>query len=333
MAMKREGMILRLPFAPQTPWDSPLFIFSLINNPTKTLIRFLDLLFNKLRSQPTLRRHPIRVVCISDTHCLKWDDIPPGDLLIHSGDLTNNGTISELQAQVHWLNTLPHPHKVDTGNHDTYLDTRSRKTLPHADQQGRLNWGNIHYLQHSSVTLKFKGGRALNIYGAASIPAIDHPEWAFTYPPSEDAWTQTIPRDTDILITHGPPQHHLDLGLGCPFLLKEVNRVRPRLQVFGHVHAARSWWLGFLMSGRELARWDALQRTVERALTRSDGLVGGLLNPQGWIDVLRVLYLGTASLLWDRIWGGQGRTTLMVNAALMYNATGVLRNAPQVVDI
>lgn len=87
------------------------------------------------------------------------------------------------------------------------------------------------------------------------------------------------------------------------------------------------------MGGRELLRYDALQRTVERALARPEGLIRGLLNPKAWVDVLRVLYFGTASLLWDRLWGGQGRTTRSINAALMYESSGILRNPPQVVDI
>lgn len=29
--------------------------------------------------------------------------IPPGDILLHAGDLTNYGTFDELQAQLMWL--------------------------------------------------------------------------------------------------------------------------------------------------------------------------------------------------------------------------------------
>jgi Icc-related predicted phosphoesterase len=53
----------------------------------------------------------------------------------------------------------------------------------------------------------------------------------------------TIPSDTDILITHGPPYGILDhekgsdRKQGCPELRKAVIRVKPRLHVFGHVHA------------------------------------------------------------------------------------------------
>ena len=55
-------------------------------------------------------------------------------------------------------------------------------------------------------------------------------------------WAE-IPDGLDILITHGPPFAILDHGLpsepreGCPYLFEEVFRARPRLHVFGHIHA------------------------------------------------------------------------------------------------
>ncbi|NRS87458.1 Icc-related predicted phosphoesterase [Flavobacterium sp. 7E] len=50
-----------------------------------------------------------------------------------------------------------------------------------------------------------------------------------------------IPKDTDILITHGPPFGILDLtasnyNAGCEMLLKKVNQIKPKLHVFGHIH-------------------------------------------------------------------------------------------------
>lgn len=56
-------------------------------------------------------------------------------------------------------------------------------------------------------------------------------------------WT-SIPTDTDILLTHGPPNGFLDLSssqhhVGCRELLKSVTTlIRPKLHLFGHVHAS-----------------------------------------------------------------------------------------------
>ena len=43
-----------------------------------------------------------RVVCISDTHN-QTPKLPRGDVLIHAGDLTNQGSYSELSKTVEWL--------------------------------------------------------------------------------------------------------------------------------------------------------------------------------------------------------------------------------------
>ena len=48
-----------------------------------------------------------RIVCISDTHNGSPNDgqfkLPKGDVLIHAGDLTNQGTFAELQKTVDWI--------------------------------------------------------------------------------------------------------------------------------------------------------------------------------------------------------------------------------------
>jgi 3',5'-cyclic AMP phosphodiesterase CpdA len=55
----------------------------------------------------------IRIVCISDTH---GEDpsprIPPGDILIHAGDLTDPGSLLELERAYQWISKLSHPVKV-----------------------------------------------------------------------------------------------------------------------------------------------------------------------------------------------------------------------------
>ncbi|ELQ33467.1 hypothetical protein OOU_Y34scaffold00937g14 [Pyricularia oryzae Y34] len=54
-----------------------------------------------------------------------WSDqLPPGDSLVHAGDLSQYGTFAEIQAQLTWLAAQPHRHKVVVaGNHDLLLDS------------------------------------------------------------------------------------------------------------------------------------------------------------------------------------------------------------------
>jgi len=68
------------------------------------------------------------------------------------------------------------------GNHDTYLDPRSRETLSPADQDGTVDWKGLRYLQHSTATLKFNSGRSLKIYGAPPDPRLRRPATRFPVP-------------------------------------------------------------------------------------------------------------------------------------------------------
>jgi len=52
---------------------------------------------------------------------------------------------------------------------------------------------------------------------------------------------ESIPGDAEVLITHGPPWGHGDTTdsgelAGCRDLLVVVERIRPRLHIFGHIH-------------------------------------------------------------------------------------------------
>ena len=51
-----------------------------------------------------------RFVCISDNHSLNFH-VPSGDVLIHAGDLTRDGTLKDLEVTLNWLKGLPHPTK------------------------------------------------------------------------------------------------------------------------------------------------------------------------------------------------------------------------------
>ncbi|KAK4244289.1 Metallo-dependent phosphatase-like protein [Corynascus novoguineensis] len=209
----------------------------------------------------------VSVICVSDTHNSQ-PVLPNGHVLIHAGDLTQSGSLRELQEAVDWLRTQPHPVKiVVAGNHDLLLDTncdgqRETGREDAASERKMIDWGDIIYLENASTTVTCANGRQLLIYG--SPRSVRHGNWAFQYPRSVDVWTGTIPNGVDVLITHGPPRAHLDLlQLGCTHLLRELWRVRPRLHVFGHVHEE---------AGTEWLHFDELQDALERTVLAGGGL-------------------------------------------------------------
>ena len=128
-----------------------------------------------LGSAEPLGEQRIRVLCVSDTHCQKPGALPEAEVLVHAGDLTNKGSIEEIQDQLDWLDGLDYKYKIlIAGNHDSYFDPRSRLG---ADKGKKLNFRSIHYLQHSSITLIFpeQNGRVLKFYGAPQIPSCGGP--------------------------------------------------------------------------------------------------------------------------------------------------------------
>lgn len=67
-------------------------------------------------TMPSPPRRRTRFVCISDTHNASPLDgcfrLPPGDVLIHAGDLTNQGTLAELRKTIAWIEQADYECKI-----------------------------------------------------------------------------------------------------------------------------------------------------------------------------------------------------------------------------
>ncbi|KAL4074806.1 Metallo-dependent phosphatase-like protein [Scleroderma yunnanense] len=194
-----------------------------------------------------------RFVCISDTHSETFD-VPPGDVLLHSGDLSILGKYDQMKVTVDWLRSLPHKVKiVIAGNHDfplheIWYDTNFHFFHEQKEVSSRLmelfndETSGIVYIQDQKHTFQAKeGGREWSVYGFPWQPWFGG--WAFNYK-SEEAkeLVSSIP-EVDILLTHGPPHSILDTTLsgehvGCPELLAHLSKMQrpPLLNCFGHIH-------------------------------------------------------------------------------------------------
>lgn len=266
-------------------------------SPTKYSASFLY----GLQQQWHTYRKPSRaisVVCISDTHNTQ-PEVPHGDLLIHAGDLSQSGSLEEVQTTVDWLKTLSHPHKVIiAGNHDMLFES---------DDQAQLDLGNITYLQDNSTGIRFRNGRALNIYGSPWTPTPG--TWAFQHRREQDVWTGSVPENTDILVTHRPPRFHLDVaGYGDDNLLKELWRTRPRLHVFGHVHE------GY---GKDFIAYDRFEVRYEDVCRGS----------AGFTTLMKML----GQLVWFRCSSRAVSGTVLVNAAAVGGLKDTERRSPLLV--
>ena len=163
----------------------------------------------------------MKILHISDTHgkhqILK--DLPNADVIVHTGDITEDGTEEGVKDFIEWFSGLSYAHKIFiAGNHDNCLYGANIEGLP----------DNVHYLCNDSITIdgiKFYGvpmflqddldGNFLELFGR-------------------------IPADTDVLLTHQPPLGILDeqdgINYGDYTLYKRVMDVRPKYHLFGHLH-------------------------------------------------------------------------------------------------
>ncbi|KAI9737503.1 MAG: hypothetical protein M1834_009658 [Cirrosporium novae-zelandiae] len=212
-----------------------------------------------------------RFVCISDTHKASPLDgafkLPKGDVLIHAGDLSNQGSLSELVKSLEWIEKADFEVKiVVAGNHDITLDKHfyddyglyfHNQNPQNAEECRRLflESETIIYLNHESATIRLQDPNGpqttFKAFGSPYSPA--RGLWAFGYLPDNapELWDK-IPLDTDIVITHTPPMYHCDESkdrgaAGCTALRQALWRVRPSLSICGHVHEGR---------GMQRVRWD-----------------------------------------------------------------------------
>jgi Icc-related predicted phosphoesterase len=173
----------------------------------------------------------LRLVCMSDLHSLNYAfQVPAGDVLIIAGDICGYGTLDELKVFDDFLSGLPHPHKLlVAGNHDwpfARVDPSEAKLLVK----------NAIYLMDSGIEIE-----GIKFWGSPWQPEFYN--WAFNLPRGPElarTWAK-IPDDTDVLITHGPPYGVLDeiyngKRVGCQDLQDALERVKPKVHVFGHIH-------------------------------------------------------------------------------------------------
>ena len=170
----------------------------------------------------------MRLLHLSDTHNRHHElvNLPPADVIIHSGDVSMAGTPKEVMDFIEWFGSLDYKYRIFiAGNHDFCLagkdPRRIRKFLPE----------NCFYLYASGVELE-----SVKFWG---IPYFMSDEFITK---KYFAVLDAIPSDTDVLITHHPPYEILDFSgnihSGCLDLLQKILEIKPKYHLFGHIHDA-----------------------------------------------------------------------------------------------
>lgn len=182
---------------------------------------------------------------ISDTHNRHGElIIPEVDLVVHCGDFSNHPDIRVNTAEtfqfLEFYKEIPVTKIVVPGNHDVWAGRNIQLF-----EQTCKDFGIIP-LVHNQIEVM-----GLRIFGSPWTPTFGRGGlWAFNRDRGSIGrkW-ETIPENTDILLTHGPPKTILDstkdidsskiISVGCSALNKRVKEVKPRIHAFGHIHSSK----------------------------------------------------------------------------------------------
>jgi len=186
------------------------------------------------------------ITFISDTHTKHRqinNDLPGGDMLIHAGDIMNSGyDENDVYEFLEWFENQSDKYNsvvFIAGNHDRYFENHPQKI-----KEILSEYPNVTYLQDTPLLyVNEEATQDCKIYGSPWQP--EFYDWAFNLPRQGEDLREKwfwIPKDTDILVTHGPPFGHCDEApygghVGCELLRERVDEFPPKIHVFGHIHA------------------------------------------------------------------------------------------------
>ena len=189
------------------------------------------------------------ITFISDTHTkhkLIENDLPGGDVLIHSGDFMHTGYYKQEAVEFfEWFENIKgYTHKIlIAGNHDRLMEDE-----PDYMRGLLTGYKDITYIEDEWVELHGYVEKPVKIWGSPWQPEFYN--WAFNLPRNgieiAEKWS-LIPDDVDILVTHGPAFGVLDtvtstsMNLGCEKLTERLSVVKPKLHSFGHIHGGSGY--------------------------------------------------------------------------------------------
>lgn len=158
-------------------------------------------------------------------------------MIIHAGDFTRERSPALNQPEalnfLEWFSQVNVKHKIlIPGNHDTSLAAKMFRTVYE-------DYG-IHLLIHESIDIE-----GIKIFGSPYTPTFGY-GWAYNVDRHKlQPYWDEVPFDTDILVTHGPPQRILDSALNFDYsfnsvgdksLMNRVEQINPKYHIFGHIH-------------------------------------------------------------------------------------------------
>jgi len=202
----------------------------------------------------------IRIVCLSDMHGMhRGCSIPPGDVLIIAGDISDRGNPEQILDFCEWIEGHDFLVKiVIAGNHDMTLDrkyyferAKERFKLPDVEPNDliqRLSAVSTYLNDRGTTIFPLKDGTGgIQVWGTPWVARYSESAFSRDRGPLLNAKWSQIPTDSDVVVVHGPPLGRGDLTAGgarsgCVDLLNQIqDRIQPQLVVHGHIHEGRGY--------------------------------------------------------------------------------------------
>lgn len=177
----------------------------------------------------------MKACVISDTHsCWERLKIPKCDIFIHAGDIGIHDE-KDMFNFINWMNNIPSKHNIlVAGNHDKLI-AEKEELFRHTCNSGSTK---NHYLNNECVIIN-----DILFYGSPITPEFNN--WWFMKNRGKEIkkeWNK-IPKNTHVLITHGPRYGVMDASnatlfnsIGCEELGKKIDEIKPKYHIFGHLH-------------------------------------------------------------------------------------------------
>lgn len=184
----------------------------------------------------------MKIILLSDTHGLhsQISELPPADLIICAGDITNLGYPEEISDFCQWYNQLNCKSKIFIpGNHDFDFQLNSEKTNELVKKYKSISCLIDETYTHDEITL----------YGSPWSPLPIG--WAYSQLRDSNNFQKKwdkIPENINILITHAPAYGILDSSenkdekYGCKLLLEKIKKIKPQIHICGHIHTGNGYF-------------------------------------------------------------------------------------------
>lgn len=182
----------------------------------------------------------MKILFISDTHNNHPVIYREWDAIFHIGDATNSGSLKEFECFNRWWYSLEAKYKVFIpGNHEFYYFKEiQHSSIKEANIKFGLTDAGVITLINESLELN-----GIKFYGSPNTkPVNEKIFWAWEeQEENRKNIFSSIPCNIDFLLTHTPPSKTLSFNsqredCGCPILLEQLQRIKPKYHIFGHIH-------------------------------------------------------------------------------------------------